>query len=146
MEPQFVTLTSLDSLFNMKLLSQTQARSKSKLENDTLIDSSIRLRTYHKAITDKLNNLKDDYSGDKQEKLREFETFCKDLTVKREKILAELANWQKLVTDTKEIYYGFIARKDELQEKEYLINEENKKLNLREAFVVDLEVKWRNKQ
>lgn len=130
----------------MKLLSKTAARSKKKRENDELIESNIRLRKFHQDITTKLNEIKDNYDGDKIEKLREFEQFCKDIEVKRGKVLEELAGWQKLVEDTKEIYYGFIARKDELQEKEYQIEEEMKKLNLREAFVVDLEEKWRNKQ
>jgi len=130
----------------MKLLSKTSAKSKAKLENDALIDSSIRLKKYHQDLTTKLNNVKDNYDGDKLEKLREFEQFCKDIEVKRTKVLEELANWQKLVKETKEIYYGFIARADELQEKEYQIEEENKKLNLRETFVLDLEAKWREKQ
>lgn len=130
----------------MKLLSTKDARSKKKLENDALVDSNIRLRKYHTDITTKLNNVKDSYDGDKLEKLREFEQWSKGLAVKRAKLLEELANWQKLVEDTKEIYYGFIARKDELQEKEYQIEEENKKLSLRETFVLDLEEKWRNKQ
>lgn len=130
----------------MRLLSTTAAKSIKKRENDALVDSNIRLRKFHQEITTKLNNVKDNYDGDKLEKLREFEQFCKDLEAKRSKVLEELASWQKLVADTKEIYYGFIARKDELQEKEYQIEEENKKLNLREAFVVDLEAKWRDKQ
>ena len=130
----------------MKLMSTKEAKSTKKRENDALIDSNIRLRAYHKTITDKLNTLKDNYDGDKLEELRKFETFCGDLTIKREKVLKELADWQKLVEDTKEIYYGFIARKDELQEKEYQIEEENKKLNLREIFIKDLEAKWQQKQ
>jgi hypothetical protein len=130
----------------MKLLNQTVAKARAKLENDALIDSNVRLRKYHQEITTKLNNVKDSYEGDKLEKLREFEQFCKDIQIKRTKVLEELANWQKLVADTKEIYYGFILRKDELQEKEYQIDEENKKLNLREAFVMDLEAKWQAKQ
>lgn len=123
-------------------MSQKEAKSRKKLENEALIDSNIRLRTYHQDITKKLNTIKENYEPDKLQKLQEFEEFCKDLQVKREKVLSELASWQKLVEDTKEIYYGFIARKDELQEKEWQIEEENKKLNLREAFVVDLESKW----
>lgn len=130
----------------MKLLTKTEAKSKAKLENDALIESSIRLRSYHKNITEKLNNIKDDYSGDKLEKLREFEQFCQDINNKKQIVLAELANIQKLVKDEKEIYYGLIVKKDELQEKEYQIAEEHKKLNLREAFVLDLEEKWRLKQ
>lgn len=130
----------------MKLLTPSLARSKKKLENEGLVESNIRLRKYHKDITQKLNTIKDDYEPEKLEKLREFETFCRDLDVKRETLLKELAQWQKLLTDTKEIYYGFIAKSDELQEVKYKIDEENKKLDLRQTFVEDLENKWRNKQ
>lgn len=130
----------------MKLLTPSLARSKKKLENEGLVESNIRLRKYHKDITQKLNNIKEDYEPEKLNKLREFETFCRDLDVKRETLLKELAQWQKLLADTKEIYYGYIVKADELAEKEYLIEEENKKLNLREAFISDLEQKWQAKQ
>lgn len=130
----------------MKLLTKTEVNSRKQLENETLIASNIRLRTYERDITKKLNNIKDTYEPDKLKRLEEFERFCKDIEVKRIKVLKELAQWQKLVDDTKEIYYGFIARKDELQEKEYQIQEENKKLDLRQTFITDLEAKWREKQ
>jgi len=130
----------------MKLLSTTDARNKKKLENDALIDSNIRLREYYQGITQKLNTIKESYEPDKLQKLKEFEQFCKDLEVRREKVLTELAQWQKLVADTKEMYYSLVTKQDHLQEVKYRIEEENKKLNLRESFVLDLEEKWRNKQ
>jgi hypothetical protein len=130
----------------MKLLTQKEAKSKKKQENDALVDSNVRLRKYHSEIITKLNNVKDNYDTDKLQKLEEFEKFCKDIEIKRTKLLEELANWQKLVADTKETYYTFISKMDALEEKEYEIQEENNKLNLREAFVLDLEEKWRNKQ
>lgn len=130
----------------MKLLSSTTARSKRKQENDALVDSNVRLRKFHRDITEKLNTVKDNYEPEKLQKLREFETFCKDIEVKRHKILTELAGWQKLVEETKELYYSFVVKQDQLQEVKYVIDEENKKLDLREAFVLDLEQKWRNKQ
>lgn len=130
----------------MKLLHKTEARSRAKLENEELIASNIRLRQYWQGITERLNNVKDNYEQDKLEKRAEFERFCQDIEVKRTKLLTELAAIQKLVNDTKEIYYGYIEKKDRLAEMEYRIQEENKKLDLREAFVVDLEEKIRNKQ
>ena len=130
----------------MKLLSISEARSKKKRENDTLVDSNIRLRKYHSEITPKLNTVKEDYEPDKLQKLAEFERFCSDLGLKREQLLKELAQWQKLVEETKETYYGLIVKQDELVEREYKINEENKKLNLREVFITDLEKKWQAKQ
>lgn len=130
----------------MKLLSITEARSKKKLENDSLVESNIRLREYWKGITQKLNTVKEDYSQDKLQKLKEFELFCKDLQVKKSKVLEELAGWQKLIEEKKEMYYALVAKHDELDEMQYKIDEGNKKLELREAFVLDLEQKWRNKQ
>lgn len=130
----------------MQLLSPKTVHSKKKLENEALIDSNIRLRRYEQGIVKRLNTLRDSYEPDKLQKLEEFERYCKDLQAKKEKVLQELAQWQELVKTTKEIYYGMVARQDELQEIKYQIDEENKKLNLREIFISDLETKWRNKQ
>lgn len=130
----------------MKLLSQVEARSRKKRENDALVDSNLRLRGYYQNISKKLSTAKEDYASDKLQKLEEFERFCKDIEVQRTKLLTELAGIQKLVEDTKEIYYGFITKQDELLEKQYKIDEENKKLDLRESFVIDLERKWQAKQ
>ena len=129
----------------MKLLPKTEARSRAKLENEELIASNIRLRQYLQGITQKLNNVKDSYEPEKVQKLQEFERFCKELEVQRTKLLTELAGIQKLVNDTKDIYYGYIQKKDQLAETEYKIQEENKKLDLREAYVVDLEARFREK-
>ena len=130
----------------MKLLSKTEARSKKKLENDTLVDSNIRLRKSWEFINKKLNTIKDDYEPEKLLKLAEFERFCKEIDAKKQIVLREFASLQKLVEDTKETYYGFIEKQDGLAEIKYNIDEENKKLDLREAFILDLEAKWRNKQ
>jgi hypothetical protein len=130
----------------MRLMPKTEARSKAKLENEELIASNIRLRQYWQSINTKLNNVRESYEPEKLQKLNEFERFCKDLEAQRTKLLTELTRIQKIVENTKEIYYGYVRKKDELMETEYRINEENKKLDLREAFVVDLETKIRNSQ
>lgn len=130
----------------MKLLSVKEARSKKKQENDALIDSNVRLRKYYQTIIEKLNNVRDTYEPEKLKKLDDYEKFCANISEKRSKLLEELAHWQKLLESTKETYYGFVEKMDKLEEREYQINEENQKLNLREAFVKDLEEKWRNKQ
>ncbi len=130
----------------MKLMSQVEARSRKKRENDALVDSNLRLKGYYNTISKKLSTIKEDYDPDKLQKLAEFERFCKDIELQRTKLLQELAGIQKLVADTKEIYYGLITKQDELFEKQYKIEEENKKLDLREAFVTDLEKKWQAKQ
>lgn len=130
----------------MKLLPPPEVHSKKKLENDTLIESNIRLRQVNVSLTHKLNTIKDDYEPDKLRLLKEFEEFVKDNQAKRAELLKELAGIQKAIAEAKEIYYGYIEKKDKLMELEYKISEENKKLDLRETFVLDLEKKWRDKQ
>lgn len=130
----------------MKLLNRTEAQMTKKKENDNLILSNIRLREYGKVITERLRTIKDSYEPEKVQRLQDFEDFCKDLMEKKAKILAELAGLQKLVTETKELYYGYVQRSDELLEKKYQIDEDNKKLDLRQIFISDLENKWREKQ
>lgn len=130
----------------MKLLPKAEARSRVKKENDELIESNIRLRKYDAEIRKKLSTIKDDYEPEKLQKLKEYEQFCKDIQARKSALLAELAQWQVLIEDTKDVYYGLIAKQDRLMEREYQIAEENKKLDLRQAFVLDLEEKWRNKQ
>jgi len=129
----------------MKLLSQKDAQSKKKLENDALIGSNIRLRKMYHDITQKLNTVKDSYAQDKLDRLADFEKFLGELQVQKAKVLGELAGIQKLVEDTKEIYYSLIIKQDALQEVKYKIDEENKKLDLREIFIKDLEERFRNK-
>ena len=130
----------------MKLLSKPQATSRVKLENDSLVNTNIRLRQYERAITERLNTLKDDYEPDKMAKLKEFELFCKDLDLKRAKLLQELSSIEKAVEDKKELYYALVTKQDALEEKFYSLSEKEKKVDLREAFVVDLEKKWQEKQ
>jgi len=129
----------------MKLLSQKDAQSKKKLENDALIGSNMRLRKMYHDITQKLNTVKDSYAQDKLDRLADFEKFLGELQVQKAKVLGELAGIQKLVEDTKEIYYSLIIKQDALQEVKYKIDEENKKLDLREIFIKDLEERFRNK-
>ena len=130
----------------MKLLSKTESGSKIKKENDELIETNIRLRKYYADILLKLNTIKENYDPEKMAKLKEFEVFCKDLNDKKDKLFQEFNALEAEIQKKKDIYYGFIERMDELTEKEYQIEEANKKLNLREVFVGDLEEKFREKQ
>lgn len=129
----------------MKLLNRTEAQSSIKKQNEELIESNIRLRTFWKDITGKLQRVKDDYEPEKMAKLKEFEQFCKDLLVKKSKLLGEMTTLQKEIDIKKEIYYGMIAKQDALDEKVYEMKEMEKKLQLRETFVLDLEERWRTK-
>ncbi len=125
----------------MQLLARNVAQSKLKIENDNLVETNIRLRQYERVITERLNNVKDSYEPDKLQRLKEFETFCADIQAKQTKLLQELASIEKQVEAKKEIYYGLIAKNDAIDEKIYLMNEQEKKLKLREAFITDLEQK-----
>lgn len=129
----------------MKLLSKTTADTRIKRDNDELIDTNIRLRKYYGEIVHKLNTVKETYEPDKLQLLKQFELFVKDITAKKTKLLGELEQIEKLVEQKKDLYYGLITKQDELDERVHQANEKEKKLTLREAFVVDLETKWRNK-
>lgn len=127
-----------------KLLDKKSATSKLKQDNDTLIESNIRLRKYYADITKKLNGLKDSYDPEKLAKLEEFEKFSKDLLAKKAKLLEEYSQIDALVEQKKEQYYAMIEKSDALDEKMYQVNEANKKLDLRQVFVQDLEKKITN--
>jgi hypothetical protein len=129
----------------MKLLSKQSATSKLKQDNDNLIETNIRLRKFWSEITQKLNLAKDNYNTEKLQKLKEFEVFCKDILIKKSKLLEELNYIENEISKKKDIYYGMIQKQDLLDEKAYQVEEAIKKLGLREAFVVDLEEKWKQK-
>ena len=52
---------------------------------------------------------------------------------------------QKAVDEKKEIYYGLIEKQDFLIEKAYQIHESNKKLDIREEFVTQLEKSFKER-
>ncbi|MEK7180000.1 MAG: hypothetical protein AAB706_00835 [Patescibacteria group bacterium] len=129
----------------MKLLSKSAAESKIKQDNDELIDTNIRLRKYEGDIVHRLNTIKENYEPDKLQKLRDFENFCKDILMKKSKLLEELNGIERQIEQKKELYYNLIQKQDLLDEKVYQIEEASKKLDLREAFITDLEKKWRER-
>lgn len=129
----------------MKLLSKSVAQSKVKQENDSLIDTNIRLRGLWGDITKRINTAKTDYEPDKLAKLKEFEVFSKDLQAKKDKLLGELEAITQEIDKKKDIYYGVITKQDALDEKVRVVAEETRKLELRKTFVEDLEDKWRQK-
>ena len=130
----------------MKLLSRKEATIGLKKENDNLIGSNLRLREMEKQVIKRLNEAKLDYSPNKMKALKDFEQFTADLMEKKSKLLKELNAYDKLIEERKEIYYGLIQKQDLLDEKVYQVAEANKKLDLREAFVADLEKRIREKQ
>ena len=123
----------------MKLLPQKAVQSKKRLENDELISENIRLRKYYQDIVQKLNTIKDTYEPDKLKRLEDFENFCKELTVKRSKLLEEVAGLDKLIADKKELYFGLIGKMDALDERVYQVKERERKADMRESFIGELE-------
>lgn len=129
----------------MHLLSKQSATSKIKQDNDNLIETNIRLRKFWSEITHKLNTVRENYDPEKLKILEDFEEFCKDILGKKSKLLEELSGIEKEIEKKKEIYFKLIEKQDLLDEKAYQVEEAMKKLGLREAFVVDLEEKWKEK-
>ena len=130
----------------MKLLSKSEATLGLKKSNEDLLGSNLRLREIEKQVLKRLNEAKLDYDPEKVKALKDFEQFTADLMEKKSKLLKELNAYEKLIEERKEIFYGLVAKGDALLEEEYKIKEENKKLDLRESFITDLERKIREKQ
>lgn len=127
----------------MKLLDQKEAQSKVKKDNDELILSNIRLRHLWQDITVKLNTIKESYQPEKLKILQEFETFCKDILGKKAKLLEELQGIENEIKKKKDLYFEIIQKQDALYEKIYQMKEQEKKLDMRELFVSELEKKQR---
>ena len=123
----------------MKLVSKTESVNSIKKENEELISTNIRLRKYFKDITASLATLKSNYEPDKIKKLEEFQIFCEEINVKKSKLLKELNSIEGIIEKKKEIYYGLIAKQDQLDEKLHQLNEKETNLSLRESFVVGVE-------
>ncbi len=130
----------------MKLLAKKDAQEGIKKNNEDLIGSNVRLREMEKQVIKRLNEAKSNYDPEKVKALKEFEQFVADINEKKSKLLEELNAYSKLIEERKDTYYGLIEKADELDEKLHQVKEANKKLDLREAFVVDLERKIRERQ
>lgn len=129
----------------MKLLAKSSADRKIKAENDELVDRNIHLRSLEREVVDRLNTVKESYEPDKLAKLKEFELFVKDIGIRKAKLLEEIVALDTLITEKKDLYYGLITKQDALDERLVDIKEQERKLSLREAFVVDLEQRWKAK-
>lgn len=130
----------------MKLLSRKEAEIGIKKSNEELLGTNVRLREMEKQVLRRLNEAKLNYDPEKVKALKDFEQFIADLNEKKSKALQELNAYNKLIEERKEIYYGLVEKADEVDERLLQIKEANRKLDLREAFIVDLEKKWRDKQ
>lgn len=127
----------------MRLLNRTEAQSSLRKENDELVATNVRLRHLWQEIIGKLNTARESYESEKMKKLQEFEIFCKDILEKKSKLLEELMGIEKEIKAKKDLYFGLISKQDALDEKIYQMKEQEKKLDLREAFVGELESKWK---
>lgn len=125
----------------MKLLSRSEAQSQIKKRNDTLVEESVRLQGIRRKEEIRLSQAKADYSPEKAEALRDFEAFSDGIAEKKSKLLRELKTVDTAVNDKKELYYGLVEQMDVLIEREHAVNEREKKVDLRERFVQELEKK-----
>ena len=125
----------------MKLLPKQEAKSRIKKENEELIDTNIRLRKQYKSILKKLDTIKDDYTPERVKILEDFEKFCIDIQQKESKLLQNLEYIKQEIEKKKDIYFGMIERQDQLDERIYQADEKEKKLDLRENFLKELEKK-----
>ena len=130
----------------MKLLNKISAVASLKKQNEDLIETNVRLRKYEKDIIKRLNTIKENYEPDKLKKLKEFEDFCKNLNVKKSKLLEELNVLEKTIELKKELFYGLVVKQDVVEEKLHNLIEQENKLDLRVAFVEELERRWNEKQ
>lgn len=130
----------------MRLLPKKEVTNRLSKENDELVDRNIRLRKLEKDILKRLDTIKEDYTPEKIKRLKEFENFVRDITEKKSKLLEELNAVGKMIEQKKETYYAMINANDALEEKLYKLKEQEKKLDLRQTFVEDLEEKFRAKQ
>ena len=129
----------------MKMLSKADARSALSKRNEDLLDKSTRLQRVYRDITSKLNSAKSNYNPEKIEAMKDFKQFIEDIQVKKSKLLEELNDIEAAIEQKKEIYYGYIARADELIEQKYQADERDKKLDLRERFISEIEKKQWNR-
>jgi len=130
----------------MKLLDKKEAISLKKKENDSLIESNLRLKKTEQVILRRMSVLKENYEPEKVKAYQDYEQFCIEINEKKSKLLKELKDIQTHIEEKKDVYYGLIEKQDSLEEKIYQMMEEDKKLSLRKSFVEDLERKWQEKQ
>lgn len=130
----------------MKLLTRKEAQVGLNKENETLTENNIQLRQLEKQVIDRLNNAKANYDPEKLKALKDFEQFVVEINEKKSKLLQEVSAYEKLIEERKDTYYGLIEKQDALEDKVREVQEANRKLDLRETFVLDLEKRIRDKQ
>jgi len=88
-----------------------------------------------------MNKVKEDYKPERLKALQDFNKFVEEITVRKSKLLEELRGIEALIDQKKELYYGLIEKQDILDEKLHQMREEEKRLDLRVAYVEELERK-----
>lgn len=123
----------------MKLLSKPELKSKLHKQNEDLIETNVRLRKIHQELLTGINSVKK--ANDKDKELQDFSKFCEELNQKKSKLLKEYKDLEENIESKKEILLGLVEKQDELIEKEYQLKERENKLDLREAFIKNVESK-----
>lgn len=125
----------------MKLLPPQEAKKDIQKKNDELIAINVRLKEIERNILKRINTLKDNYEPDKIKKFDEFTKYCNELEQKKSVLLKTMTDIEKMIEGKRDILYGLIEKQDILQEKEIEIKERERKLEMRQAFVEELERK-----
>lgn len=129
----------------MKLLSKPDAQSKIKKANEQDLETSLRLRTLIREQRQELATLREDYEPEKIAKKAEYDTFCKEIQAKKEKLLRELSAIEQEIAAKKDLYFGLVAKQDALEERLYQTQERERKVELRENFISEIERQWSTK-
>lgn len=125
----------------MKLLPPQEAKKSIQKQNDELVAINVRLKKYERDIRQRINILKDTYEPDKLKKYEEFTKYCNELEQKKSDLLKNMMDIEKMIEGKRDILYGLIEKQDILQEKELQLRERENKLEMRQAFVEELERK-----
>lgn len=129
----------------MKIFAKQDAHLKIKLDSEQLIEQNIRVRKNYEETVRKINSAKLSYDKDKLKAMEEFDKFVKDITKKKSLLLEELAKIEQQIEQKKELYYSLITKQDLLEEKMYQMQEKERKLDIRESYVGELEKNFNNK-
>lgn len=129
----------------MKLFAKQDAHLKIKRDSEQLIEQNMRVRTNYESTIRKINTAKLSYDKDKLKAMEEFDKFIHDITLKKAKLLEELQKVQQAIDEKKELYYSLMEKQDLLEEKLYQLQEKERKLEIRESYVGELEKNFNNK-
>lgn len=129
----------------MQLLSPKDATPRLRKEIDEQVDTASRLSKIIRAKRIELDSLEANYDPKTLKAKREFEDFCRDLQDRKSKLLQGLTEIEAEIEKKKDIYFGLVAKQDALEEREHAVSERERKCELRENLISELERQWKAK-